>query len=399
MRLCIALALITTLATPALAEEVKVVPSGEYLVRFRHTEGLDFAEGNVNNNVRHRARLGLRFSYGEELTAFVQMQDVRTWGEETDTLGDFSANGLDLHQGYIEGELGTGVRLRIGRQEIGYLNHRLIGNVGFVEQARSFDAVRFMAMALDEKLALDVFYARVRAELPADSLAADDLVAWAARYDMGVLQPALIGALDLNSATDRIRYTQGLVVQLDFPFGFKASFEGYLQAGSATVADTDVSFMAWMTATRLRFTLVDSDLAPFLEAFAETLSGDDNPTDGDETTFDTLFATNHRFYGEADIFLNIPANTGKRGLLDVGAVLGFKVGDDASIELAFHHFQTMNNQGGPSGYGQEVDLTARWKVNPHLSLDANYSLILPGDALRPDGDPEHFVYTTAHAQF
>jgi len=399
MRVCIALALIAALATPALAEEVKVVPSGEYLVRFRHTEGLDFAPGNVDNNVRHRARLGLRFSYGNELTAFVQMQDVRTWGEETDTLGDFTANGLDLHQGYMEAELAKDLRLRIGRQEIGYLNHRLIGNVGFLEQARSFDAVRLMAMTLEEKLALDIFYGRVRDDQPADASSPDDLVGWAARYDIGVLQPALIGALDLNSATDRIRYTQGLIVQLDFPFGFKASFEGYLQAGSATIANDDITYMAWLTASRLRFTLVESDLAPFLEAFVETLSGDDNPDDGDETTFDTLFATNHRFYGEADLFLNIPANTNERGLLDVGAVLGFKVGADASVDLAYHHFQTMNNRGGSSSFGQEVDLTLRWKVNPHLTLDANYSLILPGEALRPDGDPEHFVYSTAHAQF
>lgn len=400
MRLALALTLaLLTASTPAVAQEVKVVPSGEYLVRFRHTEGLDFTEGNVKNFARHRARLGLRFSYGTELSAFVQMQDVRIWGEETDTLGDFSANGLDLHQGYIEAELAEKVRLRVGRQEIGYLNQRLIGAVGFVEQARSFDGVRLMAMALDDRLALDAFYARVRDELPSESLVPDDVFAWAARYDAGAFQPALIGVLDLNSATDRVRYTQGLVIQLDAPFGLKASVEGYVQAGSATIAESTISYFAWMTATRLRFTLVDSDLAPFLEAFVETLSGDDDPADGDETTFDTLFATNHRFYGEADIFLNIPANTGKRGLLDVGATLGMKLGKSANVSLAFHHFQVMNARGGPSTFGQELDLLFGWKVNPHFTLDLNYSLILPGEALRPDGDIEHFIYATAHAQF
>lgn len=398
--LSLALLASLTLAAPtAMAEDLKVTPSGEYLARFRHTEGLDYQPGNVRNFVRHRARLGLRFSYGEELTSLVQVQDVRTWGEETDTLNDFSAGGLDMHQAWLEVGLAEKLKLRIGRQEIGYLNHRLIGNVGFVEQARSFDGARLMAMVLDDKLALDLFYARVRDELPPEVLTADDLFGWAARYDMGMLQPALIGVLDLNSATNRVRYTQGLVVQLDMPFGLKLSLEGYLQAGSATIADADVSYFAWMTATRARFTLVDSDLAPFVELFVETLSGDDDPSDGDEKTFDTLFATNHRYYGEADIFLNIPANTGKRGLLDVGATLGLKLADNATAQVAYHYFGAMDSQGGESAFGQEVDVTFGWKVNPHLTLDLNYSLVLPGELLAADGDAEHFIYSTAHAQF
>lgn len=387
------------LATPAAAEDVKVVPSGEYLARFRHTEGNDYAPGKVLNFVRHRARLGLKFSYGEDLVTFVQVQDVRTWGEETDTLADFSAGGLDVHQAYLEVGLAEKLKLRVGRQEIGYLNHRLIGNVGFVEQARSFDGARLMAMALDDKLAIDLFYARVRDQLPAESLTADDLFGWAARYDLGMFQPALIGVLDLNSATDRVRYTQGLVLQFEAPFGLKLSIEGYVQAGGATIADVDVSYFAWMQATRLRFTLVDSDLAPFIEIFAETLSGDDNPNDGDEKTFDTLFATNHRYYGEADLFLNIPNQTGKRGLLDVGATLGVKLAKVASAQVAFHHFAAMDNQGGASAFGQEVDVTLGWKVNPYLNLDLNYSLILPGELLAAEGDPEHFVYSTMSAQF
>ena len=395
----LALILVPLLASPTLAQEVKLVPSGEYLARFRHTEGLDYAPGNVKNFVRHRARLGLRFTYGEELAAFVQLQDVRTWGEETDTLNDYSANGLDLHQGWLEIGLCDDIKLRIGRQEIGYLNHRLIGNVGFFEQARSFDGVRFMAVVLDERLVLDAFYARVRDQLPPESQTADDLFAWTARYDLGVFQPALIGVLDLNSATDRVRYTQGLMLQADFAFGLKLSFEGYLQAGGATIEDADVSYLAWMTATRARFTLVDSDVAPFLEIFVETLSGDDDPTDGDEKTFDTLFATNHRFYGEADVFLNIPAHTGKRGLLDVGASFGMKLGEKATAQIAFHHFAAMDARDGDSDFGQEVDVTFGWKPNPYLNLDLNYSLIVPGALLAADGDVEHFIYTTAQTLF
>ena len=41
----------------------------------------------------------------KNLSAFVQIQDVRLWGSESNTLGDFSADGLDLHQGSASIEL------------------------------------------------------------------------------------------------------------------------------------------------------------------------------------------------------------------------------------------------------------------------------------------------------
>lgn len=47
------------------------------------------------------------------------------------------------------------------------------------------------------------------------------------------------------------------------------------------------------------------------------LSGDDDPSDGTVRVFDTLFATNHKFYGLADYFLNIPVQTVGRGLQDL----------------------------------------------------------------------------------
>lgn len=394
-----ALAMLAT-AAPSHAQELTATPLGEYLVRFRHVEGKDFAPGNVDNFLRHRARLGLRFAYGEELQALVQVQDVRTWGEESDTLGDFSADGFDLHQGYVELAFDPDLRLRVGRQEIGYLNHRLIGNVGFVEQARSFDALRLMARAFDQRLSIDVMYARVLDDLPTGSLAVDDLFAAALRAQIGdFFQPAFITVIDLNSGSDRVRATNGLVLQSELPFGLRFGIEAYLQAGGATVGEVDTSYFAWMFAARTRFTLVDSDLAPFFEVFVETLSGDDDPSDGDERTFDTLFATGHRFHGEADFFLNIPVDTAKRGLIDTGAVLGMNLAEDAFAQVAIHAFLPMQSRDGGGSFGQEVDLTLGVKPNPHLSLDFNYSVFIPGDAFTADGDPEHFIYSTMAASF
>lgn len=390
----------TVLAAPASAQEVTVAPSGEYFMRFRHFEGKDYAPGGVSNFVRHRARFGLKLAYGDEVSAFFQAQDVRTWGEESNTLGDFSADGLDMHQAFADLGFGEDIRLRFGRQEIGYLNHRLIGNVNFVEQARSFDAVRLMVMALDRQLALDFFYARTaHALLPPNVAASDDVFGLAAKMQIGdAFQPALISILDLGSGVDRVRSTTGVVLGLEYPWGLKASVEGYIQAGSA---EPDISILAWMTAVRLRFTLTDSEFQPYLEIFAQLLSGDDDPGDSDVTTFDTLFATNHKFYGEADVFVNMPVDTANRGLADLGGALGFNLYDTFTGQLGLHVFSTMESRDGPSLFGIELDTTIGIRPNDHYFFDLNYSIVVPGEALSSAESPlvESFVYFTSGVTF
>src|SRR5512141_1619612 len=48
-----------------------------------------------------RARLGLEATVSERAKVFLQVQDARTFGEESSTV-DASADRLDLHQGWLE---------------------------------------------------------------------------------------------------------------------------------------------------------------------------------------------------------------------------------------------------------------------------------------------------------
>ncbi len=93
-----------------------------------------------------RVRAGLRADLEKNVSVKVQFQDVRLWGEEANTLGDFNADNLDLHQGYAElGALGGGKSsLRVGRQEIGLGGtapdrHRGLGPTGQGFRRRSAD--------------------------------------------------------------------------------------------------------------------------------------------------------------------------------------------------------------------------------------------------------------------
>ena len=97
---------------------------------------------DVVTNVRVRASISADLE--REVSAFIQLQDVRLWGEETSTLADFRADNFDLHQGYVTfGDVGeTSIGVRIGRQEMSLGGQRLVGAVGWTQQGRSFDGIR-----------------------------------------------------------------------------------------------------------------------------------------------------------------------------------------------------------------------------------------------------------------
>ena len=398
-----AIALPLALAAASLAaradnDGVQIDPSAEVVVRYRHFEGHDFTDGGVTETVRQRARVGLSVSFLERVGAFVQVQDVRTWGEEGDTLGDYDADGLDMHQGYLDFAISEGMKLRVGRQEIAYLNQRLIGSVGFAEQARSFDAARWSLVGMGKDLAADLFYARTRDGAPDDFAGATDVLAGFLRYRVTPgFVPALIVVSDISGPTDRVRVTGGLVVVGVFDFGLAYQVEGYFQGGSAA---NDVSYAAWFAAARARYTL-DFGVKPYLELFADVASGDDDPADGDVHAFDTLFATNHKFYGEMDFFTNLPVHTQQRGLIDLGAAIGVSLGDELDLVATQHIFSVPEARGGSGSLGVETDIKGVWRLAPHLTWDLVYAVFVPGDGLTGGGpsDPEHFVYSTLAAVF
>ncbi len=90
-----------------------------------------------------RARLNITASLEQDVNVFIQLQDVRLWGEESDTFTDYNADNFDFHQAYMDiKDMGdTALSLRIGRQAIGLGGQRLIGAVEWAQQGRIFDGV------------------------------------------------------------------------------------------------------------------------------------------------------------------------------------------------------------------------------------------------------------------
>ena len=367
------LMLVTALLAPATVQPgVQVRPRGEATVAGDHLKGTATGSDHI---VTQRTRAWLNFA-AEELEARFAVQDVRRWGSEDDTLGDFSAEGLDVHEGWFQ--LGTGEWwVRAGRQEIALDGQRLIGPVDWTQQGRAFDALRFGHTT--DKMDATFFAARVP-----DGDARDLFVGHAA-FEMDAMRLAVPLILETNRMVheedralqeDADRFTGGVHVK-STTGDLQWRAEAYVQAGKTKGASgaKDVEHLAYMAGVRAGYK-VSPALTPTL--WVDFLSGDDDHADEKTKTFDTLFATNHKFYGYFDRFLNIPVHTAGGGLVDIALKNSGKVGP-GTLHVAVHDFMLASEDANERS-GQvaiEIDLIYAVQLVAGAKLVGGFSAFLP----------------------
>jgi hypothetical protein len=326
-----------------------------------------------------RARANITASLEKNVSVFLQVQDVRLWGEETNTLTDFSAENFDLHQGYIDVRSGNGLLLgRVGRQEVNFGGQRLVGAVGWTQQGRSFDGL--LLSGAGELGKMNVFLAQLGNDITPDVDRDAQLVA-----GYGTIEVADDQAVDVYVIFNRVDNVEGGANTDTEQATFGARWVGaaenliYRAEGSVQTGDrggTDVS--AYMFGGRLAYLFADGRATATL--WYDYLSGDDDADDGKLKVFDTLFATNHKFYGFADLFLNIPAHTANQGLQDLALKLAVRPADDWRLSLDAHSFRLAKTGGFDSGHlGEEIDLIATWNYSPDLSIQGGAAFVIQDD--------------------
>ena len=97
--------------------------------------------------ISERARLNVGFR-AKFVKLYVSLQDVRVWGDEGQAL---DVAGFGLHEGWAELFINDSISFKIGRQELVYDDHRLFGNLDWVQQARAHDAGQRARVAREER--------------------------------------------------------------------------------------------------------------------------------------------------------------------------------------------------------------------------------------------------------
>jgi hypothetical protein len=389
-------------ALVVLAPCLRAAQSQALFGEVRTRSELDHPSGQSGDAFTYlRSRLGVRVDPAEGTRIVLQVQDSRVLGTEGSTVASALAmDQIELHQGYLQVGIpsqSTTFSLRAGRQEIGLGNERLVGAVNWSNLGRSFDGARLSVApkgAVDgaEAWTATTFAAVVseqgrRFGTPATNTRTPrDHVLGGAYVTVGAPASTSIDATMLLDAGGQYRSYDSAdrgtvdlrlrVPQLSSALPLRLEFEGAYQAGhqlfvglpSAPVPGAAQSVRAWLLGARVGASAGKS----IVTLGTDLLSGDDTPNDAQYTAFNTLYATNHPFYGLMDVIGDPATTTRDRGLLDLFGTTITPLSSVISLRTEVHHFALATGADRPLGW--EGDVVFPIKLNASASLDAGAAL-------------------------
>jgi len=341
--------------------------------------------------VRQRARLRFDFDVIENIEVTVEIQDVRLWGDEQKTTG-YLAN-VDLKRAFVlfKNLNGKPVDVQLGRQVLVYGDQRLVGHLEWVDQGRTYDGIRLKAHP--EKFWLDAWAVNIRETGAAN----DDKYfygvyggnKWLDLYILGV-QDQMTGNGEAGGtgktffATFGVRYhnkTGNFDYTVEIPFQF----------GDLNGDD----LQAWAASATVGYTFEDSKWQPRIYFEFDYASGDDNPTDGKNKQFQTLFPTNHLWYGRAD-------QVGWNNIMNFRLGVFFKPSAKWRVRIDYHHMMRPEELGAWQGVAgnvirtgalgssshlaDEVDVIVTWLPSKPVNVEFGWTTFFPGGFIKDTGE-------------
>ncbi len=372
--------------------------------QIRHRIELDNRDFNSDTNINSynllRSRIGLTMKVSDSLSGYFQIQDSRRFGEEQSTLGDGSADNLDFHQAYIQiGNLfNLPVNVKLGRMEVIQGSQRFIGAVGWHNVGRSFDGVIFKWF--NGKNYIDIYAFQEVESNAAENDGDKGVYGLNGNFPLNTdvtVQPFFIWQRT-NPNDDLNRFTTGLY--LKGKAAGQLAYEVDLAYQGGKLAKQDVT--ATLAAANVSYTF-KSSAKPTLKVGVDLVSGDDDFGDDKVKAFDTMYATNHKFYGFMDYFLNLPVNTLGRGLIDSHVSLSISPKQKSRFSVIFHRLaaqQDFVTDGGETAslFGNEIDLIYSLKYSKNVNLTGGFAIFSPGEIFKQtrgeDTSTWAFVMTT-----
>lgn len=329
--------------------------NGEFRPRTEFRNGYRILNTSQNDPAfftSQRTRLNALYEQDRYLIK-IAAQDIRTWGE-VDQLQD--TPNVNIHEAWAQLNLSDRFRIKLGRQELVYNDHRLLGNVNWTQQARSHDAllVKYHDSRARFQIDLGATYNQEGENLLGNTYSIDNYkvlsYAWISK-DFGALDASallLTDGFEVPTGAINYRYTYGTHLNY-FNKAWKFAGTFYLQNGDDA---TRRNISAYMVAAKASCSLSPFTFTAGYDYLSGGKAGDRTPR---RHTFSTLYATNHKFYGHMDYFLNIPADTRGGGLQDLYLKTGYAMSARANLDLTYHHFALANSIADPLDAGQTLD--------------------------------------------
>ena len=384
--LLLALAVNTAIAQDfTLSGEIR--PRTEFRHGFKTVPATD-ADYALFTNQRSR----LNFDYKSDLVkVFISLQDIRTWGNTkqlVNNAGEYTA----IHQAWAEFKLFGNVSAKLGRQEIILDNHRILGNVGWAQQARSHDAAMFNYGSdnFTVKTAL-AFNQEGEPNFGTDYSLAGSYKAMQLIWMNYKAESFNISGLFLNNGQQnpqiagdkRTIYSQISGLRAEFSKEkLSANANVYLQSGKLPTANTLYDFI------NVSGSLLGGELGYKVSPKFSILAGYEQMSGNDELNLDPenyksftpYYGTNHKFNGLMDYFY-VGNHINSVGLKDVYFTASGNFSEKFKASATFHVFDSHADIEDPNSpgnaydgnIGSELDLVFNYKLNDMVGVAGGYS--------------------------
>lgn len=391
--------IMATVVSNAQAMEIadgQVTLNGQARFRYEFANNTDLvsATSDKRDFVITRIRPSMRVSPSEQVSFFLQPQVTAGWGEfagtsltstnaaaGASTSASLNDPAIGVHQAYADYSPAPWLTLRMGRQELVYGDHLVIGNVDWNNTGRSFDAAK---MRFEHRYGwVDLFYALLsdqesslaRGTAPAAFTDAHFIGGYASSEFGDWLQNVDYYAfyrLDDTASPKPHNYVTSGVRIKSTPSALDYRFEATGQYGKLAgvnqrdyQADLEVGY----TFERLAK----------LRVAVEGLMASQN--------YNQLFPTAHKWLGAIDLF-------GRRNIMGGVIHLSAKPSDQWTVQLDAHTLWRLKTASGLFALngttavggtgastaklaGEELDLSVHYQAHPMVGLTAGVSTFLP----------------------
>ncbi len=353
----------------------------EIRVRGEGKDNTSFTSTGRTGSIGERARVHLKFK-ADSVEALIQPQFSKVFGQDTtlvtgatqETSGTNFDTDLSVHQAYFTWTPWEKMSLQIGRQELAYGDHLIIGNNGWSNIGRSFDAIKAHFICGDKGWT-DVFYSSISDQNTTTGSTGDyDFLGIYNHYEqegfLQTIEPYVLynadfrgtGAANSSLAVVGVRLKSSME-----PYDYRLEVTGEAGKESGTTltgiqGDAEVGYTKEKSRVALEYFIANDE-------------------------YRQLFPTTHKWLGHMDLL-------GRRNIQ--GGVLHIQhwLKDSLSVNLDGHLFlrvqddQPIYNTTGTTTIGtgilsnslfagNEEDLYASYTYNDNFSIDAGASLFVP----------------------
>ncbi|NJM80190.1 MAG: alginate export family protein [Flavobacterium sp.] len=363
---------------------------GEFRPRteFRHGFGNlipDDTDAGFGTSTRVRLNAGYK---ADEYQFYLSIQDVYTWGENRQLLPQDVNNSFGVFEAWVDYKISNNWSTKLGRQTIDYDDERILGSVGWVQQARNHDAA--LIKYRKDKFMLDLAFAfnQDKADISGFSSVGTDFNT-AGFFTYKAMQYAylkkewttfsasflalnttfqdLVGGVSAGTTSSLVTTGTHLAYKKD-KFGLESNI--FYQTGER---QNEIKANAYLASLDLSY---KATAKVVLGLGAEIISGQKDDT----AAFFPLYGTNHKFNGLMDYFY-VGNHANSIGLVDLHANAKFIFSEKSNLSVSFLNFSGAEAlPSGEKSLGNEIDLVFATKLKG-AGLAIGYSQLFANDGM------------------